>query len=95
PLHLECKVEPVADNTLQVYWLRNGNPLPHAHRFRTFHDFGYVSLDILSVYAEDSGTFTCVAKNAVGEAQTSTQFISHRKCCVLKEPHHLWEVDSM
>uniref|UniRef100_A0A915DZ78 Ig-like domain-containing protein n=1 Tax=Ditylenchus dipsaci TaxID=166011 RepID=A0A915DZ78_9BILA len=47
PIHLECKVEPVGDNSLRVYWLRDGNPLPHAHRFRTFFDFGFVSLDIL------------------------------------------------
>lgn len=56
PLHLECKVEPIGDNQLRVFWLQNGHPLGHAHRFRTFHDFGFVSLDILSVYAEDSGT---------------------------------------
>lgn len=29
PLHLECKVEPVGDNSLKIYWLHNGNPLPH------------------------------------------------------------------
>lgn len=44
------------------------------HRFRTFHDFGYVSLDILDVYAQDSGTYTCVAKNALGQAETSLSF---------------------
>uniref|UniRef100_A0A7E4ZS77 Immunoglobulin I-set domain protein n=1 Tax=Panagrellus redivivus TaxID=6233 RepID=A0A7E4ZS77_PANRE len=73
PLHLECKVEPVSDNTLVIEWFRNGNPIPHAHRFRTFHDFGFVSLDILHFYAEDSGTYTCVARNAIGETQTSTE----------------------
>lgn len=74
PLHLECKVEPLGDNTLQIYWLRDSHPLPHAHRFRTFHDFGYISLDILYVYAEDSGTYTCVAENALGKTETTTQF---------------------
>lgn len=44
------------------------------HRFRTFHDFGFVSLDILDVYAEDSGTYTCVAKNALGQADSSISF---------------------
>lgn len=29
PLHLEAKVEPVSDNTLKVYWLHNGRPLPN------------------------------------------------------------------
>ena len=50
-----------------------------AHRFRSFHDFGFVSLDILHVYAEDSGTYTCVARNDLGEAQTSTQIHCERK----------------
>lgn len=85
----------MGDNTLKVYWLRDGNPLPHgkffsnnlkillkkflAHRFRTFHDFGFVSFDILHVYSEDSGTYTCVAENAIGKAETSTQFNCLRK----------------
>lgn len=50
-----------------------------AHRFRTFYDFGFVSLDILSVYAEDSGQYTCVAENALGQAQTNTQFTCQRE----------------
>ena len=53
-----------------------------AHRFRSFHDFGFVSLDILHVYAEDSGTYTCVARNDLGEAQTSTQIHCERKLFV-------------
>ena len=56
-----------------------------AHRFRTFHDFGFVSLDILHFYAEDSGTYTCVARNSLGEAQTSTQIHCERK--ILNSPN--------
>lgn len=41
------------------------------HRFKTTYDFGFVALDILYAYAEDSGTYMCKAKNAVGEAVTS------------------------
>lgn len=41
------------------------------HRFRTTHDFGYVALDVLYTYAEDSGTYLCKAKNKVGEAVNS------------------------
>ena len=37
-------------------------------RFRTTHDFGYVALDILYSYPEDSGTYMCKATNEVGEA---------------------------
>lgn len=88
PLHFECKVEPINDKTLKIYWLCNGNALPHgiylifkkykikilAHRFRTFHDFGFVSLDILHVYSEDSGIYTCIAENKLGKAESSVQF---------------------
>jgi len=42
-----------------------------ANRIQTYHDFGYVALDILGVRAEDSGTYVVVARNALGEAQLS------------------------
>lgn len=42
-----------------------------ANRIQTYHDFGYVALDILSVRSEDSGTYTVVARNGLGEAQLS------------------------
>lgn len=38
------------------------------HRFRKTHDFGYVALDILYAYGEDSGTYMCKATNLAGEA---------------------------
>ncbi|VDL71694.1 unnamed protein product [Nippostrongylus brasiliensis] len=73
PIHLECQVKPINDNTLKVTWLRNGAPIPHGHRFRTFYDFGFVSLDILGVYAQDSGEYTCKAENALGSVETKTK----------------------
>lgn len=42
-----------------------------ANRIQTYHDFGYVALDILGVRAEDTGTYVVVARNALGEAQLS------------------------
>lgn len=42
-----------------------------ANRTQTYHDFGYVALDIIGVRAEDSGTYVVVARNALGEAQLS------------------------
>lgn len=36
-------------------------------------DFGFASLDIFYVYPEDSGTYTCLAGNQIGEAQISCQ----------------------
>lgn len=46
----------------------NGKAIKTGHRFRTTHDFGYVALDILYSYAEDSGTYMCKATNLAGEA---------------------------
>ncbi|CAD5225983.1 unnamed protein product [Bursaphelenchus okinawaensis] len=84
-LHLECKVEPFGDDTLSIQWFHNGLPLKQGHRFRTFADFGLVSLDILNVYAEDSGNITCVAENAHGRAQTSAEFYCYPKSSILDQ----------
>jgi hypothetical protein len=71
--HLECRVEPVNDPHMKVEWFVNGVPIKTGHRFRTTHDFGYVALDILYTYSEDTGTYMCKATNKLGEAvNTST-----------------------
>lgn len=51
---------------LQVEWYYNGTKLPHGHRYRTFHDFGIVILDILYCYEENSGVYECRATNKYG-----------------------------
>lgn len=43
------------------------------HRFRTIHDFGFVVLDILYVYPEDSGEYVCKATNKYGQATTTAR----------------------
>lgn len=70
-VHLECRLQPVGDSTMHVDWLVNGHPLKFGHRFRPAHDFDYVALDLLGVYAVDSGVYTCQARNQMGEAVTS------------------------
>ncbi|XP_033606475.1 titin isoform X1 [Cryptotermes secundus] len=70
-VHLEATLTPVNDPTMKVEWYCNGRPIPQGHRFKTTYDFGFVALDILYAYAEDSGTYMCKAKNAVGEAVTT------------------------
>ncbi len=47
-----------------------------------FHDFGYVALDILDVRSEDAGTYTVVARNALGEAQSETTMIVETRSSV-------------
>lgn len=47
-------------------WFHDGRPLVNAHRFRMTHDFGYVALDILYAFPEDSGQWECVVRNDLG-----------------------------
>lgn len=69
--HYECRIEPYPDPNLKVEWFHNGKPLQTGHRFRTSYDFGFASLDVLTVYGEDSGQYTCKATNRLGTAQSS------------------------
>lgn len=71
PIHLEATLVPVNDPTMKIDWFCNGKPIPTGSRFKTTYDFGFVALDILDAHAEDSGTYMCRAKNAVGEAITT------------------------
>ncbi|KAK6048835.1 immunoglobulin I-set domain protein, partial [Cooperia oncophora] len=70
-IYLEAQVAPADDNTLTYEWLVNGRPLMKAHRFVLSQDFGYIALNILYCYPEDSGTYTLVVRNAAGEAQST------------------------
>ncbi|CAH2104070.1 unnamed protein product [Euphydryas editha] len=72
PIHLEATLTPVNDPTMRVEWYCNGRPIQQGHRFKTTYDFGYVALDVLYAYGEDSGTYMCKATNAVGEAVTTS-----------------------
>jgi len=68
-VHFECRLMPVNDPKMVIEWYHNGQLLQSGHRFRPMYDFGYVALDILYAYAEDSGTYTVIARNALGESQ--------------------------
>lgn len=68
--HFEARLTPVSDPYLTVEWYFNGTKLPTGHRFRTFHDFGIVILDILYCYEEDSGVYECRAVNQMGQDVT-------------------------
>jgi hypothetical protein len=67
-VHLECRLEPINDPNLKVEWFMNGKAIQSGHRFKTRNDFGFVALDILYAYVEDSGTYMCKATNKLGEA---------------------------
>jgi len=68
--HFEARLTPVNDPNLTVEWYYNGKKLPHGHRYRTFHDFGIVILDILYCYEENSGEYECRAVNKIGQDST-------------------------
>lgn len=70
-IHFECNVEPSRDPTLKIEWFFNNKLLPSGTRYKTTHDFSYVSLDIIHTYEEDSGIYTCKATNSKGSATTS------------------------
>ncbi|XP_042888253.1 titin-like isoform X7 [Penaeus japonicus] len=91
--HLECRLEPINDPDLKVEWYVNGVEIKAGHRFRTTHDFGYVALDILYSYAEDSGTYLCKATNKMGEAVNSCNVkVSARRSIYLDTQHPMgWE----
>lgn len=56
---------------MKIEWLHNGKPLQTGHRFRSTYDFGFAALDVLGVYPEDSGEYTCKATNKIGTAKSS------------------------
>merc|ERR1719211_15130 len=69
--HFEARLIPTDDPTLSIEWYWNGKALKAGSRIRTFCDFGFVILEISPVYPEDSGEYTCKARNALGEAVTT------------------------
>ncbi|KAL6255452.1 hypothetical protein P5V15_013787 [Pogonomyrmex californicus] len=87
-VHLECRLQPVGDVTMKVDWFVNGRPVKTGHRFRPSYEFDYVALDILGVYPEDSGVYTCQARNQLGEAVTSCSVRVHAKKDLLLESQH-------
>ena len=78
-LHVECRIEPYPDPTLNVEWFLNDKPLPFGNRWRTSYDFGFAALDIIGAYAEDSGRYTLKATNALGHAESHIEIKIARK----------------
>lgn len=79
PVHLEARLIPVGDTDLKVSWFRNGIPIEASNRISTIHDFGYVSLNMVYLKEIDSGTYTCVARNAHGEAVSSCKLVIRKE----------------
>lgn len=67
-VHFEAQVKPVNDPTMRVEWYKDGRPITASSRITAIFNFGYVSLNILHLRAEDTGTYTVRAVNRAGEA---------------------------
>ncbi len=58
---------------MRIEWYVNGRPVLTGSRVKTNFEFGFLSLDASGVIAEDSGTYTARAVNALGEATASCE----------------------
>ena len=56
---------------MRVEWFQNGRPVTIGSRFRTYSDFGFIALDVLSLTKLDEGEYTVRATNQLGSAHTS------------------------
>jgi titin len=83
---LEARLSPAEDPNLNVEWFKDGKPVPTGHRFRTFHDFGIVILDVLYCYAEDSGKYECRATNKLGTDSIFTSVECSEKSGLILTP---------
>lgn len=81
--HFEVRLIPTSDPTMKVEWFHNNVPVKSGSRFTEYNDFGFVALDIMYAYAEDSGTYTCRATNINGQAVTSCSLLCHTKDSIL------------
>lgn len=66
--HFEAQLTPVSDPTMRVEWYKDGRAITASSRITAIFNFGYVSLNILHLRAEDSGSYTVRAVNRIGEA---------------------------
>ena len=80
--HFEARIEPTSAT---VEWFRNGRPIVTGSRIRNINDFGFVVLDINGVTPNDTGTYTCRARTAVGVAETTTELRVHSKKSIILE----------
>lgn len=73
-VQFECKVEGMPRP--QITWFRQTQIILPSDEFQMYYDDDDVAtLVIRDVFPEDAGTFTCVAKNAVGFASSTTELM--------------------
>uniref|UniRef100_A0A1I8GZ19 Titin n=1 Tax=Macrostomum lignano TaxID=282301 RepID=A0A1I8GZ19_9PLAT len=70
-VRIDCRVAPLNDSSMQAEWCKDGLPLNAGSRLNTTFERGYVSLDILHTYPEDSGEYSCVVRSSFGMDQSN------------------------
>ena len=73
--HFEVRLEPQSDSSMVVEWYFNGEVIMNANRISFYNDFGYVALDISDIRSADSGTYTVVARNSMGQDQAQASMV--------------------
>ena len=68
--------------------LLDGKPLEASSRITNFFNFGYVALTIKFITIHDRGVYTCVARNALGEASTAAKLTVISKQDILLDTQH-------
>ncbi|GMR58628.1 hypothetical protein PMAYCL1PPCAC_28823, partial [Pristionchus mayeri] len=70
-LKLEVRIS--ANPAPEITWYKDGRELIHSDRYRILYDDEEhrYSLTLLNGYAEESGQYRCVARNAVGQEESS------------------------
>lgn len=70
--HFEAQITPVSDPTMRVEWYKDGRAITASSRITAIFNFGYVSLNIMHLRAEDAGSYTVRAVNRNGEATSNS-----------------------
>ncbi|XP_071499535.1 titin-like [Diadema antillarum] len=73
PITMTCHIKGTPTPTLA--WFRQSTPIPATEEFKMEYDGEVAKLTIEEVYPEDSGKYTCVAKNQAGTASTSAELL--------------------
>ncbi|KIH42211.1 immunoglobulin I-set domain protein, partial [Ancylostoma duodenale] len=86
PAHFEATIEPIDDPDMKIIWCLNGAPIADSSRMKMINDFGWVIMDINQAEVRDTGDWTCIAKNAAGEAQCTAPLKVTGKESILLDP---------
>lgn len=75
PLHLETKLTPVNDPTMEVTFYLNGNQVQAGDRVTCQYQNGFAVLSIDECTEKDAGYYVFQAKNDIGTAETAATIV--------------------